>query len=136
MCITQVKLATLMKKKKKLYLHMIPHFQRIQMCHTILENLVNNLFQFEVIHEDNVSWDCAWLQIFGKPDYWYWQVLKHSMQLFPPTIVHHPLFTWQRHQSMDEVMGKHGRMYAPTTFSMRGGRRWQTSSTIGVMKSY
>jgi hypothetical protein len=34
---------------------MIPHFQRIQMCHTILENLVNNLFQFEVIHEDNVS---------------------------------------------------------------------------------
>jgi hypothetical protein len=29
------------------------------------------------------------------------------------------------------VMGKHGRMYVTTTLSMRGGRRWQTSSTIG-----
>jgi hypothetical protein len=37
---------------------------------------------------------------------------------------------------MDRVMGKHGRMYATTTLSMRGGRRWQASSTIGVMKSY
>ncbi len=55
MCIAQVKLATLMKKKKNLYLHLIPHFQRIQMYHTNLENLVSNLFQFEVIHEENVS---------------------------------------------------------------------------------
>jgi hypothetical protein len=60
-----------MKKKKKLHLHLIPHFQRIQMYHTILENLVNNLFQFEVIHEENISWDHAWLQIFSKLDYWF-----------------------------------------------------------------
>jgi hypothetical protein len=37
---------------------------------------------------------------------------------------------------MDGVMGEHGRMYATTTLFMIGGRRWQTSSTIGVMKSY
>jgi hypothetical protein len=55
MCITHVKLATLMKKKKNLYLYLIPHFQKIQMYHTILENLVSNLFQFEVIHEGNIS---------------------------------------------------------------------------------
>jgi len=33
------------------------------------------------------------------------------------------------------VMGKHGRMYATATLFVRGGRRWQASSTIGVMKS-
>jgi hypothetical protein len=36
---------------------------------------------------------------------------------------------------MDGVMSKHGRMYA-TTLSMKGGRRWQAPSKIGVMKSY
>jgi len=36
---------------------------------------------------------------------------------------------------MDGVKGKHARMYATTTLSMKGGRRWQPSSTIGVMKS-
>jgi hypothetical protein len=40
------------------------------MYHTILKNLVNNLFQFEVVHEENVSWDHAWLQISNKLDYW------------------------------------------------------------------
>jgi hypothetical protein len=44
-----------MKKKKDLYLHLIPHFQRIQMYHTIPKNLISNLFQFEAIHEENVS---------------------------------------------------------------------------------
>jgi hypothetical protein len=52
-----------MKKKKNMYLHLIPHFQRIQMYHTILKNIVSNLFQFEVVHEENISWDHAWLQI-------------------------------------------------------------------------
>jgi hypothetical protein len=37
---------------------------------------------------------------------------------------------------MDEVMVKHGRMYVTTTLLVKGGRRWQASSTIGVMKSY
>jgi hypothetical protein len=37
---------------------------------------------------------------------------------------------------MDKVMVKHGRMYATATLLMKGGRRWQASSTIGVMKSY
>jgi len=84
MCIAQVKLTTPMKKKKQLYLHLIPHVQRIQMYYNILENLISNLVQFEVIHEENVSWDHAWLQISRKPNYWFWQVPKHSMQLFPP----------------------------------------------------
>jgi hypothetical protein len=84
MCIAQVKLTTLMKKKKNLYLHMIPHFQRIQMYYSILKNLSSTLFQFEVAHEENISWDHAWLQISRKPNYWFWQVPKHSMQLFPP----------------------------------------------------
>jgi hypothetical protein len=44
-----------MKKKQKMYLHLIPHFQRIQMYHTIPKKFVSNLFQFEVIHEKNVS---------------------------------------------------------------------------------
>jgi hypothetical protein len=44
----------------------------IQMYHTIPKNLVNNLFQFEVIHEENISWDHARLQIYGKLDYWFW----------------------------------------------------------------
>jgi hypothetical protein len=35
---------------------------------------------------------------------------------------------------MDGVMGKHGRMYATTTLFVRGGRRWQTSSIVGVTK--
>ncbi len=73
-----------MKKKKKLYLHPIPHFQKIQMYHTIRENLVSNLFQFEVVHENNIFWDYAWLHNFGEPNYWLWQVPKHSMQLFSP----------------------------------------------------
>jgi hypothetical protein len=55
MCIAQVKLTTLMKKKKNLYLHMIPHFQRIQMYYNILKDLSSNLFQFEVAHEENIS---------------------------------------------------------------------------------
>ncbi len=84
MCTTQVKLTTLKKKKKKLYLHLIPHFQRIQGYHTILENLVSNIFQFEDIHEENIFGNHAWLQIYGELDYWFWQVPKHSMQLFPP----------------------------------------------------
>jgi hypothetical protein len=84
MCITQVKLSTPMKKKKNLYLHLIPHLQRIQMYYNILKNLVNYLFQFEVIHDKNVFWDHAWPQISCKPNYWFWQVPKHSMQLFPP----------------------------------------------------
>jgi hypothetical protein len=50
MCITQVKLTNLMKMKD-LYLHLIPHFQRIQMYHIIPKNLVSNLFQFEIVHE-------------------------------------------------------------------------------------
>jgi hypothetical protein len=36
---------------------------------------------------------------------------------------------------MDKVMGKHGRMYATTTLSVKGGRRWQASSIVGVTKS-
>jgi hypothetical protein len=44
-----------MKKKKTLRLHQIPHFQMIQMYHTIPKILVSNLFQFEVIHEEKVS---------------------------------------------------------------------------------
>jgi hypothetical protein len=36
---------------------------------------------------------------------------------------------------MDRVMGKCGKMYVIVTLSMRGGRRWQASSIIGVMKS-
>jgi hypothetical protein len=60
-----------MKKKKQLYLHLIPHVQRIQMYYNILENLISNLVQFEVIHEENVSWDHAWLQISRKPNYWF-----------------------------------------------------------------
>jgi hypothetical protein len=86
MCITQVKLTTLMKKKKILYLHLIPHFQRIQMYHIIPKNIVSNLFQFEVVHEENIFWDHAWLQIYDKSYYWFWQVPKHSMQLFPPLL--------------------------------------------------
>ncbi len=35
MCITQIKLTTIMKKKKNLYLHLIPHSQNNQMYHTI-----------------------------------------------------------------------------------------------------
>jgi hypothetical protein len=42
-------------KKKKIHLHHIPHFQVIQMYHTIAKNLVSNLFQFEVIHEEKFS---------------------------------------------------------------------------------
>jgi hypothetical protein len=34
------------------------------------------------------------------------------------------------------VMGKHGRMYATTTLFVKGGRRLQASSIVGVMKSY
>jgi hypothetical protein len=30
---------------------------------------------------------------------------------------------------MDKVMVKHGRMYATTTLLVKGGRRWQASST-------
>jgi hypothetical protein len=52
-----------------------------------------------------------------------------------PIALHHSLFTWWRCQSMDMVMGKHGRMYATTTLFVRGDRRWQASSTVGVMKS-
>ncbi len=48
---------------------MIPHFQMIQMYHTIPKNLVSNLFQLEVIDEENVSRDHARLQIYGKLDY-------------------------------------------------------------------
>jgi hypothetical protein len=36
---------------------------------------------------------------------------------------------------MDGVMVKHEKMYATTTLLVKGGRRWQASSTIGVMKS-
>jgi hypothetical protein len=54
MCITQVKPPNPMKTKN-LYLNPIRHFQRIQMYCIIPKNLVNNLFQFEVIHEENVS---------------------------------------------------------------------------------
>jgi hypothetical protein len=57
------------------------------------------------------------------------------MQLFPPSALHHRLFIQWRCQSMDGFMGKHGTMYVTITLSMRGGRRWQASSTIGVMKS-
>jgi hypothetical protein len=32
-------------------------------------------------------------------------------------------------------MGKHGRMYATTTLFVKGGRKWQASSTIGVWKA-
>jgi hypothetical protein len=62
-----------------------------------------------------------------------------KFQSFPlpvsPTALHHPLFTHQRCQNMDGVMGKHGIMYVTITLYVRGGRRWQASSTIGVMKS-
>ncbi len=111
MCITQVKLTTLMKKKKILYLHLIPHFQRIQMYHIIPKNIVSNLFQFEVVHEENIFWDHAWLQIYDKSYYWFWQVPKHSMQLFPPLLYSTPcLFgedakTWMGSRvSMQECM--------------------------------
>jgi hypothetical protein len=54
MHITQFKLENLMKKKKKMYLHLIPHFQKNQMYHTIPKNLISKLFQFEGVHEKNV----------------------------------------------------------------------------------
>jgi hypothetical protein len=37
---------------------------------------------------------------------------------------------------MDGVMVKHGRIYATTILFVKGGKRWQASSTTGVMKSY
>jgi hypothetical protein len=43
-----------MKKKKNLHLNLIPHFQMIEMYHTNPIFFVNNLFQFEVIHEENL----------------------------------------------------------------------------------
>jgi len=42
-----------MKKKKNLHLHLIPHFQKIEMYHINPKNLVSNPFQFEVVHEEN-----------------------------------------------------------------------------------
>jgi hypothetical protein len=48
---------------------------------------------------------------------------KAFYAIISPIALHHPLFTRRRHQSMDEVMGKHGRMYVTTTLSMKGGRR-------------
>jgi hypothetical protein len=37
---------------------------------------------------------------------------------------------------MDRVINKHGRIYVTTTLYVKGGRRWQASSTIGVIKNY
>jgi hypothetical protein len=37
---------------------------------------------------------------------------------------------------MDGIMGMHEIMHATTTSSMKGFKRWQTSSTFDVMKSY
>jgi hypothetical protein len=55
--------------------------------------------------------------------------------IISPLALHRPLFAQQRHQNMDKVMGKHGRMYATTTLSVRGGRNCQASSIVGVTKN-
>jgi hypothetical protein len=56
------------------------------------------------------------------------------MQLFPHCFT--PPFVYLvKTPKHGRVMGKHGRMYATTTLFVKGGKRWQASSTIGVMKS-
>jgi hypothetical protein len=80
---------TSMKEKINLYLYLIPHFQRIQMYHTIPKNLVSNLFQFEIVHEKNISWDHALLMVSLIIDFDKFQNIPHNCfphYLTPPLV--------------------------------------------------
>jgi hypothetical protein len=87
------------KKKKKLYLHLIPHFQRIQVYHTNPENLVSNLFQFESFMKKT-----SFETMHGYKFMVNLLILTSSKAfhaIVSPTTLHHPSFIWQRCHNMD-----------------------------------